>query len=144
MSQPEQPSQPAPSTEPNRPTERANLAGATFRRLGDQQAVRSICGTRRDLLALEAEGQPLAFHYLSIHDSPKHYHKKTTEYYFVTAGRGQMQIEDETVDIEPGDFFVIPPGLRHMATPAEGVDLQILIIAHPPIDPKVDLDHYYD
>lgn len=43
----------------------------------------------------------------------EHYHAKTEEIYFITAGRGRMRIESETRDVKPGDAIAIPPGQKH-------------------------------
>ncbi len=43
----------------------------------------------------------------------EHYHPKTEEIYYITAGIGTMRIEDETRDIKPGDAIAIPPGKKH-------------------------------
>lgn len=43
----------------------------------------------------------------------EHYHPKTEEIYFITAGTGRMRIEGETRDVRVGDAIAIPPGQRH-------------------------------
>jgi mannose-6-phosphate isomerase-like protein (cupin superfamily) len=43
----------------------------------------------------------------------EHYHARTEEIYFITAGRGQMRIEGELADIQAGDAIAIPPGKKH-------------------------------
>ncbi len=43
----------------------------------------------------------------------EHYHGKTEEIYFITAGRGRMRIEGEEMDVQRGDAIAIPPGKRH-------------------------------
>ena len=43
----------------------------------------------------------------------EHYHAKTEEIYFITAGQGRMQIEHETAEVRVGDAIAIPPGKRH-------------------------------
>ena len=43
----------------------------------------------------------------------EHYHAKTEEIYFITAGAGRMRIEDETRDVQTGDTIAIPPGKKH-------------------------------
>src|SRR5437773_9807949 len=40
----------------------------------------------------------------------EHYHVKTEEIYFITAGTGRMRIDNETRDVKPGDAIAIPPG----------------------------------
>lgn len=43
----------------------------------------------------------------------EHYHAKTEEIYFITAGTGRMRIEGETREVEAGDAIAIPPGRKH-------------------------------
>src|SRR6266511_4977301 len=43
----------------------------------------------------------------------EHYHAKTEEIYFITAGTGRMRIENEMRDVHFGDAIAIPPGKRH-------------------------------
>jgi mannose-6-phosphate isomerase-like protein (cupin superfamily) len=43
----------------------------------------------------------------------EHYHAKTEEIYFITAGAGRLRIEDETRDVQAGDAIAIPPGKKH-------------------------------
>src|SRR6185436_3755659 len=43
----------------------------------------------------------------------EHYHAKTEEIYFITAGAGRMRIGNEMRDVKPGDAIAIPPGSRH-------------------------------
>ncbi|MGZ8734270.1 MAG: cupin domain-containing protein, partial [Acidimicrobiia bacterium] len=81
-------------------------------KLSDQEEFRSTCGMRRDYVDVGA-GEPLWFHYMRISDSRKHFHAATTEYYFVVSGRGEMELDDETVAIEAGDMIQVPPGVRH-------------------------------
>ena len=43
----------------------------------------------------------------------EHYHPKTEEIYYITAGNGRIRIGTETRDIVPGDAIAIPPGQKH-------------------------------
>lgn len=43
----------------------------------------------------------------------EHFHAKTEEIYYITAGIGQIRIEDETHAVMPGDAIAIPPGQKH-------------------------------
>ena len=43
----------------------------------------------------------------------EHYHAKTEEIYFITAGRGRMRLEDEMAEVRAGDAIAIPPGQKH-------------------------------
>jgi len=43
----------------------------------------------------------------------EHYHGKTEEIYFITAGVGRMRIEAEMSEVKAGDAIAIPPGKKH-------------------------------
>ena len=43
----------------------------------------------------------------------EHYHAKTEEIYFITAGCGRMRIEGELAEVKAGDAIAIPPGKKH-------------------------------
>jgi mannose-6-phosphate isomerase-like protein (cupin superfamily) len=43
----------------------------------------------------------------------EHYHVKTEEIYFITAGTGRMRIESETREVKQGDAIAISPGQKH-------------------------------
>lgn len=43
----------------------------------------------------------------------EHYHAKTEEIYFITAGEGRIRIDGESRDVRAGDAIAIPPGKKH-------------------------------
>jgi mannose-6-phosphate isomerase-like protein (cupin superfamily) len=110
-------------------------------KLSDQEEFRSTCGMRRDLVDVGTD-EPLWFHYLRVSDSRKHFHARTTEYYFVVAGPGEMELDDDTVPIEAGDMIVVPPGVRHTTRPTTDADLEILIVVRPPSGAAAHEEHY--
>jgi mannose-6-phosphate isomerase-like protein (cupin superfamily) len=114
--------------------------GATVRRLTDQSEFRSTCGMRRDLLAAQ-EGDPVRMHYLRIGDSRKHVHHRTVEYYYVTEGEGEIELDHETVTISKGDLIVVPPGVWHTSRPLPGRELHVLLVVAPPADAEGRPDH---
>ncbi|MFM1768911.1 MAG: Oxalate decarboxylase OxdD [Verrucomicrobiota bacterium] len=71
----------------------------------------------RELLAPRNSGirqQSLAEARLPVGASTQeHYHARTEEIYFITAGRGRLRIEGETAEVQAGDAIAIPPGQRH-------------------------------
>ncbi|HXJ61229.1 MAG TPA: cupin domain-containing protein [Verrucomicrobiae bacterium] len=71
----------------------------------------------RELLAYRnsaIRNQSLAEARLPVGGSTQeHYHGKTEEIYFITAGQGRMRIEGEEAEVKAGDAIAIPPGKRH-------------------------------
>ena len=61
----------------------------------------------------------------------EHYHAKTEEIYYITAGVGRMRIENETRDVKPGDAIAIPPGSRHKIWNIGNETLQLLCCCAP-------------
>src|SRR5213083_2409505 len=43
----------------------------------------------------------------------EHYHSKTEEIYYITAGAGRMRIESETRAVKPGDAIAVALWVRH-------------------------------
>src|SRR5882762_7738381 len=71
----------------------------------------------RELLAYRnssIRNQSLAEARLPVGTSTQeHYHAKTEEIYFITAGQGRMRIEGEPAEVKAGDAIAIPPGKKH-------------------------------
>jgi len=132
-----------PAISPNPVNISLHVSRATVRRLTDQDEFRSVCGMRRDLVG-PAEKEPLLFHYMRIHDSTKHYHRKTIEYYFVVEGTGEMELDGETVAVSKGDMIVVPTGVWHTSRPTTGGELHILICALPQGLEQGEQDTHYE
>lgn len=135
--------QPGPNVSPAPVHISARASRATVRRLADQDEFRSVCGMRRDLVG-PSEDEPALFHYMRIHDSRKHYHRKTIEYYYVAEGRGEMELDDEVVQIAKGDMIVVPTGVWHTSRPAPESELHILICALPQGLEPGEVDSHYE
>ena len=71
----------------------------------------------RELLAYRnsaIRNQSLAAARLPVGGSTaEHYHPKTEELYYITAGVGRIRIEGEIRDVKAGDAIAIPPGQKH-------------------------------
>ena len=42
-----------------------------------------------------------------------HYHQDEDEFFYVVSGRFLIDLEDRTVDLTPGQGFVVPKGVKH-------------------------------
>jgi len=60
-----------------------------------------------------------------------HYHPLTEEIYYITAGQGRMQLEDDIRDVAVGDAIAIPPGARHQITNTGDIPLRLLCCCAP-------------
>ena len=61
----------------------------------------------------------------------EHYHIRTEEVYFITAGQGRMRIEGELADVKTGDAIAIPPGKRHKLWNTGSETLTLLCCCSP-------------
>jgi mannose-6-phosphate isomerase-like protein (cupin superfamily) len=60
----------------------------------------------------------------------RHYHRVSEEFYYLTAGRGLMEIDGIEREVAPGDAILIPPGAWHRIRAIE--TLQFLCCCAPP------------
>jgi mannose-6-phosphate isomerase-like protein (cupin superfamily) len=60
----------------------------------------------------------------------RHYHRLSEEIYYITAGRGIMEIEGAEQVVSPGDAILIPPGAWHQIRATEA--LEFLCCCAPP------------
>ena len=76
----------------------------------DGSEIRELLAYRNSAIRL----QSLAEARLPVGASTQeHYHAKTEEIYFITAGSGRMRIEGEAKEVKAGDAIAIPPGAVH-------------------------------
>jgi mannose-6-phosphate isomerase-like protein (cupin superfamily) len=94
--------------------------GYLIRRLQDAPTVPCPCGLSTRPLTL-ADTPVCNLHVTFITDSVKHYHKETTEVYYILEGRGKMELNADVVDVEPGMVIYIEPGTAHRLVSPEGV-----------------------
>lgn len=60
-----------------------------------------------------------------------HYHKKITEWVFVVEGEGSVQLNGQTLPIEPGDWIPIGPGTEHALLNEAPEDLVVVCVCYP-------------
>jgi len=100
------------------------------------QVVHSICGQSTRVITYQ-DTPEINIHVTHILDGVKHYHKRTTEVYYVLEGNGKLELEDETVDLKPGVTVLIPPWVRHRGYG----DFRTIVIGTPAQTPD---DEYMD
>jgi mannose-6-phosphate isomerase-like protein (cupin superfamily) len=92
------------------------------------------CGTSRRAFA-EAPDAPGTVHRTEItEDAKPHYHRRTTEtYYILDCGPdAQIELDGDRVPLRPGACVLIPPGVVHRAVGR----MTILNIVFPKFDPS--------
>lgn len=111
--------------------------GYLVRRLEDAPTVPCPCGQSTRPLTI-ADTPVCNFHVTFIKDSVKHFHKECSEVYFILEGRGRMELDQDTVDVEPGMVIFIEPGTPHRLYSTEGV--RIALFGTPALRPD---DEYF-
>lgn len=97
---------------------------------------RSACGHRYRLLSKGDDNVAAWAHAVDIDGAKPHYHKISTELYYVLAGEGMVVLDGEERAVRPGTMVHIPPGVVHGAIG----EMRVLVIGIPDID---DSDVYY-
>jgi mannose-6-phosphate isomerase-like protein (cupin superfamily) len=98
----------------------ATTSGYLIRHLKDAPTVPCPCGMSTRPLT-HADTPVCNLHVTFITDSVKHYHKETTEVYYILEGRGKMELNGDVVDVEPGMVIYIEPLTAHRLYSPEGV-----------------------
>ncbi len=110
----------------------------SVRRVEDAPTVPCPCGQSTRIVT-QADGLGCSFHVTQIFDSVCHYHKECTEIYYILEGTGKMDLDDTTVDVEPGLVITIPAGTRHRLYSSEGV--KTIVVGVPAFNPA---DEHFD
>ena len=76
--------------------------------------------------------QSLAEARLAVGSSTQeHYHARTEEIYFITAGEGRMRIDGDLAEVKAGDAIAIPPGKKHKLWNTGPETLKLLCCCSP-------------
>lgn len=92
---------------------------------------RSTCGWRHRLLSREdAPLNPAAWaHAVDIDGARPHYHRRSTELYYVLDGEGTVTLDGAVHPVRRGSIVHIPPGVVHGAQGR----MRVLVIGIPDI-----------
>ena len=55
-----------------------------------------------------------------------HRHEREDELFLVLRGQLSIQLRDRTVELDPGEFFIVPRGVEHK--PVAGVETHVLLL----------------
>jgi len=98
----------------------ATSPGYVVKRVSEAPTVPCLCGESTRPLT-SADTPTCSLHVTSIKDSILHYHRETTEVYYILEGEGRMQLNDDVVDVIPGLVILIEPGTRHRVISTAGI-----------------------
>jgi mannose-6-phosphate isomerase-like protein (cupin superfamily) len=92
---------------------------------------RSTCGWRHRLISREDRGSGVAAwaHAVDIDGARPHFHRRSTELYYVLEGEGAIVLDGVERPLRPGSLVHIPPGVLHGATGR----MRVLVIGIPDI-----------
>ncbi len=102
-----------------------------LRHEGHTPRERSACGWRDRLISREdAQLDPAAWvHAVDIDGAKPHFHKRSTELYYVLDGGGVVFLDGEECPVEKGSLVHIPPGVVHGAKGR----MRVLVVGIPDI-----------
>jgi mannose-6-phosphate isomerase-like protein (cupin superfamily) len=89
---------------------------------------RGTCGFVTTLIT-EKDCGSVGITHLKVSDAQKHYHEKTTEFYYVTKGTGELLVNHEVIYLKEGTIVMIKPGTIHKAISRN--NLEVLVIMTP-------------
>jgi mannose-6-phosphate isomerase-like protein (cupin superfamily) len=112
--------------------------GYLVRHSSDAPTVPCPCGASTRILR-GADGAPCSLHVTAIRDSVLHYHRETTEVYYILEGCGKMELNGDQVELQPGTTICIEPGTRHRLVSEAGV--KSIVLSIPAFR---DEDEYFD
>lgn len=72
----------------------------------------------------------------------KHFHRVSTEFYYVLSGSIRVELDGVTRNLTPGSLLLIRPNTAHQAFKTSRKNAQVLVICSPPW--QVDDEIYVD
>ena len=89
------------------------------------------CGTSRRAFTDDPD-RIASMHVVEIKaDAETHYHRRTTELYYILEGAGEIELDGQRFPIQAGSAILIKPGCRHRAIG----QLKVLNVPVPAFDP---------
>jgi mannose-6-phosphate isomerase-like protein (cupin superfamily) len=109
----------------------ANHGPLLIRHEGHTPRERSACGWRDRLISREDVSlAPAAWaHAVDIDGAKLHYHKRSTELYYVLEGGGSIMLDGVAHEVSRGSLVHIPPGVVHGARGR----MRVLVVGIPDI-----------
>ena len=113
------------------------VARYTVTQMDDIDPVACPCGQARRAFA-GPDNDVATLHVTDISaDARVHYHKKLTELYLILEGEGHMDLDGDTVPVQPFSAILIQPGCRHRAVGS----FRVVVVAIPAFDAE---DEWFD
>ncbi len=100
-----------------------------IRHEGEVPRERSTCGWRDRLISREDTGVAAWAHAVDLDGAREHYHRRSTELYYVLEGEGSIVLDGVEHPIRQGSIVHIPPGVVHGAKGR----MRVLVVGIPDI-----------
>ena len=115
----------------SRMTPPQRISPALVRHESDSPKERSTCGWRHLLISRQDKDQGVAAwaHAVDIDGAREHYHKRSTELYYVLEGEGTVRLDGVDHPVRKGSLVHIPPGVVHGAAGR----VRVLVVGIPEI-----------
>lgn len=110
-------------------TELAVAAATMVRHEADAPRERSACGWRHRLISAGDQDVAAWAHVVDLDGTKPHYHKRSTELYYVLDGEGSISLDGEFSPLHKGSLVHIPPGVVHRAKGR----MRVLVVGIPDI-----------
>lgn len=109
------------------------LSSVLVRHESDAPRERSACGWRHLLISRQdRDRNPAAWaHAVDIDGARLHYHRRSTELYYVLEGQGTVELDRVEYEVRKGSIVHIPPGVVHGAKGR----MRVLVVGIPDISP---------
>ena len=108
----------------------SELKRATLvRHTGEVPRERSACGWRDRLISREDADVAAWVHAVDIDGACEHFHKRSTELYYVLDGDGVVLLDGVEHAVRPGSLVHIAPGVVHGARG----EMRVLVVGIPDI-----------
>ncbi len=102
---------------------------ALVRHEDDAPRERSTCGWRHLLLSRQDENLAAWAHVVDIDGAKEHFHRRSTELYYVLEGQGSVRLDGVDHPVRQGSIVHIPPGVVHGAKGR----MRVLVVGVPDI-----------
>jgi mannose-6-phosphate isomerase-like protein (cupin superfamily) len=96
---------------------------------GEAPRERSTCGWRDRLISREDTDVAAWAHAVDIDGAREHFHKRSTELYYVIDGEGSVLLDGVEHPVRKGSLVHIPPGVIHGARGR----MRVLVVGVPDI-----------
>ncbi len=100
--------------------------GYVVRHQTEVEPVPCPCGSSTRIITA-ADTSQASFHITHIKDAQRHYHKNTTEIYYILEGEGIMELGEDEIEVKPGSTVLIEKGTPHRACG----DFKTVVVALP-------------